>query len=411
MTTNFLNPLFLAGMLLLGSNILQAQTTKTDSGWISLFNGTDFTGLYIRTNGGTLQDPTKQTSYKIENGTIHAASGTGHLATKAVFSRYQMRVQYKYAAGQSNPNAGLQYHIDSADFRANNAFGSKNADVPYFFGEYVTSIEFQTYRGDAGAFLGIMNIWVTAETKGDANHTWKAGGTLYTAYPSSDLAPRRIYRSVNAAPDDENWVQMEGRIYGADSVIHIINGVVVMKGKNLKHNRALTVTSNPTDPNQTPLTQGHIGLQVEGADVFYRNFEIRLLRNDGTPIIPGCMNPQASNFNPLANEDNGTCKGIAILSRGQSLPKAMLHYEFLSGNKKLLIRYLAPSSNKKSSTSWLFIRNALGKEIRKFDLSSTPSGEVIWDRSNFLGDQVGKGTYYLELRLQAGTLTKSLLLR
>lgn len=222
-----------------------------------------------------------------------------------------MRVEYRYGLKQQNPNAGLLYHIDTADYREGQAFGTTNPSVPYFYGAYVKSVEFQTYRGDAGAFLGIMNIWVTADTKGDGNHTWQAGGTTpYTAYPSEDLAPRRIYRSHNAAPNDTDWVLLEGMIYGADSVTHRINGAVVMRGRNLFHNRKTKVSADTAG--RVPMSSGHIGLQTEGAEVWYRNWEIRRLRPDGTPLIPGCMNPKDPNYKPLANEDDGSCQVVAL---------------------------------------------------------------------------------------------------
>jgi hypothetical protein len=159
-----------------------------------------------------------------------------------------------------------------------------------------------------------MNVWVTAETKGDGNHTYQPGGTLYTAFPSNGLSERRIYRSLNAAPNDTDWVQFEGLIYGADSVTHQVNGVAVMKGRNLKHNQKLQITTQ-NDVDQQPMKEGHIGLQTEGAEVFYRNWEVRILGSDGKPIIPGCMNASSPNFNPLANQDNGSCQASRVLLR------------------------------------------------------------------------------------------------
>lgn len=289
----------------------QTKYTKRDSGWAPLFNGKDFSGLYIR-NGNTLQDPARQASFLIEDSSIRVprTGGVGHLATQAIHSRYHVRVKYRFGKGQGGPNAGLLYHIDTADWKPGLAFGSRDATVPYFFGSYVKSVELQMYRGDAGAFLGIMNIWVTADTRGDANHTWQPGGTPYTAVPSDDLSPRRIYRSQNAAPNDTDWVLLEGLIYGADSVTHRVNGVVVMKGRNLRHNRKTAVS--PDTAGRMPMASGHIGLQTEGAEVWYRDWELRRLRADGTPLIPGCMNSSAENFNALANEDDGSCRGVGV---------------------------------------------------------------------------------------------------
>ena len=286
--------------------------TKADSGWVSLFNGKDFTGLYIRL-GGTLQDPAKQNSFKIEDSVLHVPStgGVGAIASQTIYAKYQVRVEYKFGKGQNSPNAGLLYHIDTEDWKAGQAYGSRDQTVPYLAGAYCKSVEYQMYRGDAGAFLGIVNVWVTADTKGDGNHTWQAGGTPYTAYPSNGLAERRIYRSVNAAPNDTDWVRFEGNIMGADSVTHKVNGTVVMKGRDLKHNRKLQITTKD-DAEQTPMDKGHIGLQTEGAEVFYRNWEVRLLDDAGKPIIPGCRDAASPDYNPLANRDGGVCRPTTL---------------------------------------------------------------------------------------------------
>lgn len=297
----------------------QGPYSKADSGWVPLFDGKDYQDLYIRTNGGALQDPAIQNSFAIQEGALRVSrtGSIGHIATRAVHSRYHVRVEYRYGKGQSNPNAGLLYHIDTGDYAAGNVTGSRNPSVPYLGGAYVKSVELQMYRGDAGAFLGIMNVWVTAETKGDGNHTWQSGGIPYTAVPSNGLAERRIYRSQNAAPNDTDWVRLEGLIYGADSVEHRVNGITVMKGKNLKHNRKTAITT-ATDPDQSPMDRGHIGLQAEGAEVFYRTWEIRQLRKDGTPIIPGCTDSKAPNHLPIANEDDGSCKSVTVRREGRS---------------------------------------------------------------------------------------------
>jgi hypothetical protein len=296
-----------------GAACAQRAPTSADSGWAPLFDGRDFDGLYIRL-AGTLQDPAKQGAFRIEDGTLHvsASGGIGAIATEASYSRYQVRVEYRFGKGQGHPNAGLLYHIDTADWRPGDAFGTRNAQVPYFAGAYAKGVEYQMYRGDAGAFLGIMNVWVTAETKGDANHTWKPGGVPYTAYPTDGLADRRIYRSVDAAPDDTDWVRFEGRIRGADNVEHIVNGITVMKGKDLRHNRKTAITSKD-DPERLPMDRGHIGLQSEGAEVWYRNWQVRLLDEADRPIIPGCRVPTSPDYNPLANRDGtGPCRSTAL---------------------------------------------------------------------------------------------------
>ena len=53
-----------------------------------------------------------------------------------------------------------------------------------------------------------------------------------------------------------------------DTVEHIVNGRTVLRAKNLRQQ---------VDGKPVPLTKGRIQLQSEGAEVFYRNIEIKPL--------------------------------------------------------------------------------------------------------------------------------------
>lgn len=287
----------------------QKVPVKEDSGWVSLFNGRNFDGLYVR-SGAMLRDPAVQTTYKIEGDSIHVAGGSGLLTTRKVYSRYQMRVKYKYAKTGTGQNAGLQYHVEPTDFDSTDRVGTQNVKVPYYFGRsFVQSIEFQTYVSMAGAFIGIGNLW--ARTTVASGQKYSPGGTAYIATPSGG-GSRYIY-PVNH-PDNSivytRWVQCQINVHGADSVLHFVNGLMVVKAWKLRHvvEPGSGADNYVTDTSAAvPMGSGHIGLQAEGADIYYRDWDIRLLDAQGRPIIPGCMNPQSANYNPLANQDNGTC--------------------------------------------------------------------------------------------------------
>jgi hypothetical protein len=296
--------LFFTGM----SVILHAQ--ESDSGWVPLFNGENFDGLYIRLGGGgTLQDPAVQTAYYIEDGMIKVdpSGGGGHIASKGVYSWYHVRIQYRFTAPTGNVNAGLLYHIHPTDYADGDQYGSQNSETPYW-SQYVQSVECQMYRdhpakGDAGAFLGIWNVWVTAETDGSSANVWESGGELYTAYPTQSLYPRRIEnREDHSLTTDWNW--LEAVVLGGDSVTHLVNGQVVMKGFDLETNDNLQL-SEPDDPDRWPMEEGHIGLQAEGAEIFYRNFELRELI--------GCTDPEAANYVPWAVKEKEPSDCVAAV--------------------------------------------------------------------------------------------------
>jgi hypothetical protein len=56
-----------------------------------------------------------------------------------------------------------------------------------------------------------------------------------------------------------------------DSTVHILNGKVVNHGKNIR-------LVDPKDSSKSPpLTRGRIALEIEAAEIFFRNVEIRNL--------------------------------------------------------------------------------------------------------------------------------------
>ena len=59
------------------------------------------------------------------------------------------------------------------------------------------------------------------------------------------------------------------RIEGAGTATHIVNG---------RTNNRVTGMKQMVDDAWVPLTKGKIALQLEGAEVFYRNIELKLLK-------------------------------------------------------------------------------------------------------------------------------------
>lgn len=301
-----------------GTRDIHAQVKpKEDSGWTSLFNGKNFDGLYIR-SGAVLKDTATQNIYKIEGDSIHVAGGGGLLTTKKTYSRYQMRVKYRYAKAAADQNAGLQYHVEPTDYDSTEKFGSQNLKVPYYFGRsFVQSIEFQTYVGNAGAYIGIGNLWARTTTSGGK---FSPIGSPTIATPDHGGGGRFVNTSNPDIPADyTKWVQCQLDVYGADSSIHRVNGQVVVKTWKLRKvvktgsDGADEYMENADTSAAVPNDKGHIGLQAEGSNIYYRDWEIRLLDAQGKPIIPGCMDPNDVNYNPLANQSNGSCKTTALV--------------------------------------------------------------------------------------------------
>ena len=77
----------------------------------------------------------------------------------------------------------------------------------------------------------------------------------------------RCRRWVDAEKPNGEWNTLELICLGADS-IHIVNGTVVMRLHNAQR---------LDGPAPAPISSGQISLQTEGAEVYYRDIEIRPL--------------------------------------------------------------------------------------------------------------------------------------
>jgi hypothetical protein len=292
-------------------------SVSADSGWVSLFNGKNFDGLYIR-SGATLQNPATQTAYRIEGDSIHVLKSSGLLTTKKIYAHYQMRVKYRYAASGADQNAGLQYHVEATDYDSLEKFGTQNKSVPYFFGRsFVQSIEFQTYVGNAGAFIGIGNLW--ARTTVSPGQVYAASGTAYITTPS-DGGSRYINTSSPKLPAVYwKWVQCQINVYGADSTVHFIDGQIVVKAFKLRkvvQTDASGANFYVTDTSQTmPMNAGHIGLQAEGSDIYYRDWQLRQLDEKGEPIIPVSLHSMPKKIRAI-NRSKGNGSEVLVRPQG-----------------------------------------------------------------------------------------------
>src|SRR5207237_10425125 len=108
-----------------------------------------------------------------------------------------------------------------------------------------------------------------ADLVGDNLH-YKKGGTKYTV-PRTVKTPDgktrtdpRIIKSVTNEKEGD-WNTIELLTVGGTSV-HVVNGKVVMVLTNSRH---------VVNGKEVPLTRGKLQIQSEGAEVYYRNIEIR----------------------------------------------------------------------------------------------------------------------------------------
>jgi hypothetical protein len=274
--------LFLVG-LLLGSMAIRAQ-----SGWTPLWNGTsldgwttwmrqpepssEVPGLTRDADGkytapiGSGRDPLKVFSVvsAIDGRPAIRISGEvfGELRTRGTFKNYHLKLQFKWGEKKWAPrdkpgtprDSGLLYHVHAA---------------PGVQGRtWARSIELQIQEHDVGDLYAVGSaIAVRAKPRTGTQPTlydYDPTGE-WTFFSQSQGAPGRCIKQPDNERPTGEWNTVELIAFGEDA-IHIVNGKVVMR----LHGAVRIDGDVPT-----PVTSGPIILQSEGAEVFYRDIELR----------------------------------------------------------------------------------------------------------------------------------------
>lgn len=261
----------LIAFLLLSPN-LSAQTTQptTKPGqWTQLFNGKSLDGFYtFIANGQKNVDP--EGYFKVTDGMIHvlgipatdARKPYGYFATEKAYDNFHLRVQYKWGEKKFVPRA--------ADPRDSGVLYLMHGNDKV----WPNSIECQVQEGDTGEMIIVGNNLVTSvpvKMRGN-QRVFSPGGA------AMDVTSGRIYKEP--VPDlKTDWNTVEVIVKG-NSAVHIVNGVVIMSITDIKLNDS-----------KQPLTSGKIVFQAEGAELFYRNIEIRPLSADESLPAPTKLAP------------------------------------------------------------------------------------------------------------------------
>ena len=226
------------------------------SEWISLFNGKNLDGwTTFLSSEGRNRDP--QGVFKAENGMLHILDvpnrgqrqAFGYLATNRSYGDYHLRFQYRWGDKRFVPrdrakrDSGVVYHIQGSDR------------------VWPKSVELQVQEGDTGDFwlLGGVTMETTVASTGGDPKRYREGGVPYTTRAGSYV---RVAKD-RTRDSRSGWNTVELIVRG-DSAVHIVNGEVVNRGEHLRSSGK-------------PLTAGRIAFQAEGAEVYYRNIELKPL--------------------------------------------------------------------------------------------------------------------------------------
>ena len=251
----------LAGISFSGAALLYSQTpspAKANEGWVSLFNGKNFDGWYTYLpSTGKNNDPKRV--FKMENGMIHILDipesdekqEFGYLSTEKEFSNCRIRVEFKWGTKRFNPND----------------INKRDSGLLYFFTGpdkiWPRALEFQIQETDVGDLWILEGTRITTKTETETLPMYVLSGPLKTQ------SRGRIIK-FGDFEDRNGWNTLE-LILDGDKITHIVNGRAVMRAWDVKQ-------QSLTDPAEyLPVTSGRIMLQAEGAEVWFRNVQMKPL--------------------------------------------------------------------------------------------------------------------------------------
>ena len=268
--------------------LLSGMTGHAQSGWTPLWNGknldgwttwmqqpaasSEVPGLKRDADGkytepiGSDRDPLKVFTVvdDVDGKPAIRISGEvfGELRSKASFKDYHLRLQFKWGEKKWAPrdkpetprDSGLLYHVHSAP-------GAEGRT-------WARSVELQIQEHDVGDLYAVGSaIAVRAKARAGTKPTLydydPAGEWTYFSQSQGSMG-RCIKQPDNEKPTGE-WNTVELIAFGNDA-IHIVNGKVVMRLHG-------PVRINADLP--TPVTSGPIIFQSEGAELFYRDIQVR----------------------------------------------------------------------------------------------------------------------------------------
>jgi len=245
------------------------EKKSTDTGgWRPLFTGKnlDDVDTILATKTPT-EDPDR--FVQVKDGVFHIYRDTpngkkspfGYFATKDEYSHFHLRLEYKWGTKKFAPrtnvvrDAGILYHI---------------------FDEHKVwprSIECQIQEKDTGDLFLVYGTGATinVDPKGKTPQYMDpaAGGKLIERGKESGVS--RVIKSETVEKD--GWNTVEVIVRGSESAEHIVNGKLVNRYTDLKQ-------FNSATKKWEPLSRGKLAFQVEGAEILYRNIEIKILDPD-----------------------------------------------------------------------------------------------------------------------------------
>lgn len=205
-------------------------------------------------NEGAASDPDGLIT--LDGGNVHlldipnsnALQDVGYVGTRQSFRNYRLSFDYKLGTKTFAPrlndhrSSGLLYHVSGSDQI------------------WPSSIRYGLGEGDVGVSEGLAGVSFDTTLSSPGSDLYKAAG-----HPVAGRSAAVLPSSSPHLLADWNTCEC---IVTEDESIHLLNGTVNNRTRNL------TVSG-------LPLTEGRIAFQVNGAEMLYRNIELKPLSSTG----------------------------------------------------------------------------------------------------------------------------------
>lgn len=276
--------------------------------WKSLFNGKDLTGwdTYLRATNlsgygidsslpymepiGLNNDPLKV--FRVEDGAVRVSGQIwGAITSKAEYSNYHIRFQSKWGTLKWAPrdvglrDAGFLFHCSGA--------------FDFAYKCWMRSLEMQIQETEIGDYFNVG----AGESEFQLSDAVTGSGASVQQYDPAAPLKRykgRVYRSGDFESPPGQWTTGEVVARQADAVF-IVNGFVVNRLYN---------TFRSDIKQQT--IKGKLQFQSEGAEVYYRNIEIRPINfNQGVSVLIA--------NNPNVELISGQTQQVEITNQGDAV--------------------------------------------------------------------------------------------
>lgn len=251
------------------SLIAVSSLANGEAEWKTLFNGKDLTGWKtILDNAPPGEDPKGYVTVK--DGAIHMYKNTdpsekvpfGVIQHEGTFSRFHLTFDYQWLEKKFAPrkdairDAGLLYHIS----------GKEKV--------WPDSLEYQIQEGDTGDIVYLPKSGITwmhpdpknaPEGQGDPGMLPEDGGTPRD-FTGTDFAYIGRYPVHDT---EKGWNRVDVIVHADETAEHLVNGKTRARIEGMRKKDG------------SPAKDGKIALQLEGAELLYRDVKIREL---GEPL-------------------------------------------------------------------------------------------------------------------------------